>query len=242
MRCFGLAPSAVLLTVWISSCSHNPVDDEQNLRKAMEQRQDAFQRGDADGYARLTAKDLVIVDDDGAYRTKSSILDQIRKGESGPTPKTINDLHVKIAGDIDILAYHVEKEEKFGNQTIKSETRDLETYERQAGRWVLVSRAIVPIPNPHRTPAKIDSSVYSHYAGVYDFGDKFLVTVEKDADKLLSFNTEDKTPVVLLPFSEVSFYQDRSTGVLTFIRDKQGKVVALEIWDGNSTVTGRKIS
>jgi hypothetical protein len=121
--------------------------------------------------------------------------------------------------------------------------RPLETYKRQSNRWILISRAIVPLPYPNRIPAVVDPSVYDSYSGVYDFGDNFLFTVKRDGDNLIYIVSEDKdkTPQRLLPFSDVSFYQDKSTGVITFIRDAKGKVVRLEVWDGDSTVQGRRI-
>ena len=237
--CSGLA---LFLAVSMSSCSQNKVNAEQELRTAMEERRAAFAGGNAEGYAKLTADDLVIVDDDGAFRTKPSILEQIRKNGPESSRTKVSDLHVQINSDIAIMAYHIDREEKIGNQTIKSETRELETYKRQSGKWILISRALVPIPYPIRTPAKIDPTVYSNYVGVYDFGDNFQFTVKKDGDKLSIFDTVDKTPYGLLPFSDSNFYQDKSLGVFTFVRDKRGRVVALEIWNSNSTVTGRKIS
>ncbi|HEV2697137.1 MAG TPA: hypothetical protein VGU90_04025, partial [Terriglobales bacterium] len=60
---------------------------------------------------------------------------------------------------------------------------------------------------------------------------------------LSSVVSEDKDKVAqrLLPFSDASFYQDKSSGVLTFFRDKKGKVFKLEVWDGNSTLVGRRV-
>ena len=237
--CSGLA---LFTAVSMSSCSRSKANAEQELRIAMEQRRAAFAGGDAEVYAKLTADDLVIVDDDGAFRTKPSILKQIRKNGPESSRTKVSDLHVQINGDIGIMAYHVDKEEKIGNQSIKSETRELETYKRQSGKWILISRALVPMPYPNRTPAKTDPTVYSEYVGVYDFGDNFPFTVKKDGEKLFIFDPIDKTPQGLLPFSDSNFYQDKSFGVFTFVRDKKGRVVALEIWDSNSTVTGRKIS
>jgi ketosteroid isomerase-like protein len=242
MRCFRLLLSVMFITACLTSCSQNMADSERELTTSMEQRRAAFQRGDADGYSKLSADYLVLVDDDGAHRTKTSVLEQIRRNGPSPTLVKIDELKVQTNGDIGIITYHVSKEEKFGSQSLKSEDRELEVYKRQEGKWMLISRAIVPLPYPNRIPATVDATVYNHYVGVYDFGDRFLVTVVRDGDKLSVYNTEDKTPQGLLPFSEVSFYQDKSTGVSTFVRDKKGNVVALEIWDGNSTVTGRKIS
>jgi len=53
---------------------------------------------------------------------------------------------------------------------------------------------------------------------------------------------EAKTPQNLLPFSESNFYLDKSSGVFTFVRDQKEKVVAIEIWDGNSTIRAEKVS
>jgi hypothetical protein len=130
-----------------------------------------------------------------------------------------------------------------GVKVLNLSSRQLETYKRISNRWILISRAIVPLPYPNRTPAVVDPSVYHFYSGVYDFGNNFLVTIKRDGDNLTSIvsEDEDKTPQRLLPFSETSFYQDKSTGVLTFIRNAKGKVVRLEVWDGNSTVQGRRI-
>ena len=241
MRRFVLASATLLLAITMLTCSRNTAGLEQELKAAMEQRRLELQHGDADGYARLVADDLVLVDDDGNYRTKASVLKQIR--DEGPQAFTqkISDLRVQVSGEIGFITYHVDKEDKFGSQSFKTESSELETYKRESSQWILISRAIVPLSYPHRTPAVIDPSVYDFYSGVYDFGDKFLVTIKRDGDNLSIFNSEDKTPQRLLPFSDMSFYQDKSTGVLTFFRDKKGKVVRLEVWDGDSTAKGTKI-
>ncbi len=242
MRCFARLLWAMFFAAHISGCSQNSADSDRELTTVMEQRRAAFQRGDAEAYSKMAADDLVLVDDDGAHRTKASVLEQIRKSGPSPTLSKVDELRVQTNGEIGIITYHVYKEEKFGSQSLKSENRQLEIYKRQGSKWMLISRAIVPLPYPNRTPAKIDTSVYAQYVGVYDFGDKFLVTVTSDGNRFSAFNTEDKTSQDLLPFSEASFYQNKATGVSTFVRDKKGAVVALEVWDGNSTVTGRKIN
>jgi ketosteroid isomerase-like protein len=241
MRCSGVAVPVIFISIWMSSCSETSSNAEQELRTAMEQRRAAFDRGDAESYTKLTADNLVVIDDQGAYRTKASVLEQIRRQGPERSPGKVSDVHVSINGDIGILAYQVDLAEKLGNQSFKSENRELETFQRQSGKWILVSRAIIHLPNPNRTPAKIDTAVYSNYVGVYDFGDNVQFTVKKEGDKLLMFD-EAKTPQNLLPLSESNFYLDKSSGVFVFVRDKKGKVVAIEIWDGNSTIRGEKIS
>jgi len=180
MRCSGLAMPAIVLAISMSSCSENSSNPEQELRTAMEQRRAAFERGDAEGYAKLTADNLVILDDQGASRTKASILEQIERQGPERSSGKVNDVRVSINGDIGILAYHTDRAEKLGNQSFKFETRELETFQRQSGKWILVSRATIVLPNPNRTPAKIDTAVYSNYVGVYDFGDKVQFTVKKE--------------------------------------------------------------
>lgn len=242
MRRVCVALVGPFLAICMLNCSRNTANLEQELRTAMEQRRAAVEHGDVDGYAKLVADDLVLIDDDGSVRTKASVLQQIRHEGSRPSAR-ISDLRVQVNGEIGIVTYHVDRADTFGSQIIKYESRQLETYKRHSNRWVLVSRAIVPLPYPNRIPAVVDPSVYDSYSGVYDFGNNFLITVKRDGDNLTSIVSEDKDkiPQRLLPFSDVSFYQDKSTGVLTFIRDSKGKVVRLEVWDGNSTVQGRRI-
>ena len=240
MRRLGAVCAAVFFAVCLSGCSPDAAKLEHELRDVMEQRRAALTRGDAEGYARLTADDLVVLDDDGNVRTKASVLKQIRSEGARP-PEHIGDVQAQVHGEIGIIAYHVDREDKLGDQTIRSETRSLETYQRQSGKWILISRAIVPLPHPNRTPAAVDPAAFDAYNGTYDFGDGFVATVRRDGGNLLIFNSEDKTPQRLLPFSEASFYQDKSWGVLSFIRDGRDKVVRLEIWDGNSTLRGRRM-
>lgn len=240
MPCIGLLSAPLILVISLSSCSPNTTTLERELQDVMQERRAALTHGDADGYAKLTAADLVVLDDDGNVRTKESVLKQIRNDGARP-PDQISDVHTQINGDIGIISYHTDRADKLGNQTITSETRSLETYKRTSGQWILISRAIVPLTYPNRKPATVDPAVYDAYNGTYDFGDNFLVTVKRDGANLLISNSEDKTPQRLLPFSDQSFYQDKSSGVLTFIRDKKSKVVSLEIWDANSTVQGHKL-
>ena len=242
MQRVWLALGGLFLAIFMFNCSRNTANLEQELKTAIEQRRAAFEHGDVDGYANRVADDLVLIDDDGSVRTKASVLQQIRAEGSRPSAP-ISDLRVQVNDEIGIATYHVDRTEPFGSQLIKSESRQLETYKRQSDRWVLVSRAIVPIPYPNRIPAIVDPSIYDSYSGVYDFGNNFLITVKRDADNLTFIVSEDKDkiPQRLLPFSDVSFYEDKTTGVLTFIRNAKGKVVRLEVWDGNSTVQGRRI-
>jgi ketosteroid isomerase-like protein len=131
---------SIFFVVSMSSCFQNSADVERELRAAMDQRRAALERGDADGYSKLTADNLVIVDDDGLYRTKTSVLEQTKRDGPRPPVRNISDLHLQVNGDIGIVAYHVDKEDRIGNQSIKSETRHLDIYKRRSGKWILISR------------------------------------------------------------------------------------------------------
>jgi ketosteroid isomerase-like protein len=77
------------------SCSRNTTSLEQELTTAMEQRRAALAREDADGYSTLTADDLVVIDDDGRYCNKASILEQIKREGSLTFVHKISDLRAK---------------------------------------------------------------------------------------------------------------------------------------------------
>lgn len=87
---------------------------------------------------------------------------------------------------------------------------------------------------------KINPAVYDRYVGKYEFAPTFILTVTKEADKLIGQAT-GQGKLELEPVSETQFAVPAVNGALTFEKDSTGKVIALTLVQNGRTVKGKKI-
>lgn len=88
--------------------------------------------------------------------------------------------------------------------------------------------------------AKVDAAVYDSYAGDYELAPDFVLTVSRDADKLMGQAT-GQSKLELEPVSETQFVVPSIDGSVSFEKNAAGKVVGLTLIQRGRAVKAKKI-
>jgi len=78
-----------------------------------------------------------------------------------------------------------------------------------------------PIKDP--IPIRVDPKIYDDYAGLYDFGNNYVIEFRRQGEKLISLEPE-RIPRELLPETQSKFFVSGQPGRLTFHRDESNRV------------------
>jgi gamma-glutamyltranspeptidase/glutathione hydrolase len=73
------------------------------------------------------------------------------------------------------------------------------------------------------TPIKVDPRIYDEYAGHYDFGNNYVITIRRDGDRLIS-SAPEQLPRELLAETRTMFFVKGEPGRITFHRGTNGQV------------------
>lgn len=86
----------------------------------------------------------------------------------------------------------------------------------------------------------VDSSIYDAYVGEYEIQPGFVLVITKEGDKLMGQAT-GQGKLELEPVSETQFIAPSVKANITFIKDADGKVTALNLKQGGADITATKI-
>jgi len=75
-------------------------------------------------------------------------------------------------------------------------------------------------------PIKVDPKILADYAGFYDYGNGYVVTIRCEGDRLMSY-APGRYPREMLPQSETNFFVKGEIPRFTFQRDNSGRVTQL---------------
>jgi gamma-glutamyltranspeptidase / glutathione hydrolase len=82
------------------------------------------------------------------------------------------------------------------------------------------------------TPILLDAKLYDDYAGYYDFGHGYIITIRREANRLMSYAPET-IPKELLAQTETKFFFKGQPERWAFERDDKGQVSHLTVQWGN---------
>ncbi|HLL74393.1 MAG TPA: serine hydrolase [Pyrinomonadaceae bacterium] len=108
---------------------------------------------------------------------------------------------------------------------------------RDLSAIVFGERYEVPV---ERKIVKVDPKIYDAYAGEYELGPGFVMTVTREGDGLFAQPT-GQNKAELLPTSETTFFPRRVRAEVTFVKDAEGKVTHLVLNQGGRQQTAKKI-
>jgi len=84
-------------------------------------------------------------------------------------------------------------------------------------------------------PVHLSEAELRAYTGRYALGGDYFVTIDLAGGRLTITHFEGED--ILIPASETLFYQQLDGIELTFVKDEQGRVIAISIMDGRLTLT-----
>ncbi len=85
---------------------------------------------------------------------------------------------------------------------------------------------------------KLDPAAYDAYVGTYEVA-WFQVTVSRDKDRFMT-QVKGQPPVEIFPESETKFFLKDGETKIEFLKDKQGKVTAMVLQEGEQKIELKK--
>jgi hypothetical protein len=160
------------------------------------------------------------------------------KINSGPAPKremvtfTAQDNGLKLVVDgIDSKgkAYHVAYAAKFdGKDYPLTGFKDADTIANDMAAIVFGEKYEIP---RERVAIKLDPKLYDAYIGQYQLGPILILTITKESDRLMA-EVAGQPKIELFPESETKFFFKVVDAPVTFVKDEQGQVTGLILYQG----------
>ena len=200
---------------------------------------DALPTGDKAVWNEILAEDAVYSDEDGRILTKKEIVEELRplpKGYSGFIK--ITQARLVFRPNVAVLAYVSAEEETIFGQLLKTDFPTTDVYEKQAGRWRLVSSHVTVI---HKQPPaiRLEPGQLDAYVGTYELGPGVDYVVKRDGERLLGQRTGRKEQELSAETDGI-FTLKGYRGRKIFLRDSAGRVIELrDRRDGNDLVWKR---
>jgi len=213
------------------------------LKSAVLARWQALEQDDFQTYAAFFDDGFMMVSADGTVFTKASLLKLVRENQqAGAKEHNSEPVEIRVYGypDTASMSYKTTNTAPFAGQKIAGDERVVENFVLRSKKWVLVSRAEVPVPNVSRQPVQVDATAFDAYVGQYETGPNSIVKVWREGNRLYE-QWPGEQRMRDLPLSENVFYQQGQPGLLNFVRDGSGAVTGFQLWIADSTIVGRKI-
>jgi hypothetical protein len=211
--------------------------DEQEIVSAARARFNACASGDAQTWA--TFVDANYRDIEGNHTwTREEVLDECQQAAriipGHKIERLASDFRFRFVGNIALVDYIFEYKENFGEVTLNETFRQVDTFEKRQGKWVvLLSATVKVIPDP--PVAKVARACFDDFAGEYAWpGSQNVDTVTSKGGKLYIQTTHEDSPTELLPENADTFFT-RGGGVgplarVNFVRDKNGRVTEERVY------------
>jgi len=212
-----------------------------SVRKA---RLEASDRKDAAAWGRYVADGFISTDDGGALHTKAQRMERIKKENKSLMINTVGEpeeFQVHLFGDTAVAHYRIKWDDNWDGQHTSAYSRMLDIYQRQHGKWLLISQQETGIPFSIRPAAPAHPELYDDYVGNYRVGPRLVINVTRSGDKLFEEWPGDDSPSELLPLSENLYFVRDDAGTIEFIRDRNGTVTAHRYRDTAGDIIATRI-
>lgn len=240
MRAFFLCLLIMLLaasSLTAQSSNKANANVEQEIKRAIRERFDAYARKDAVGWSRFVADECFC-----ASLTKAAIQQEIAARPSNIKSwyGDIMDFQVHVYKDTVVARYRVTEFTELGNQKVSVRQWRTETYVRRGGVWLLVGGAESIIPQDPDI-AKIDAKIYDAYVGQYEYAPGVIDTVTRDRERLLVQAAGQEEKEEVFPENETTFFGKGQDWRLIFVKNEQGRVTALRFRQSGRDYVAKKI-
>lgn len=183
----------------------------------------AYQTGDKAAFDRIAAEGFTMTHSDGSIFDREQEMDIIKPAPPGqPYPAlTTENVQLNVYENTAVLTgLLVEKESNAARpQTLR--LRFTNTYVKRRGRWQMLAGHLTRLPQT-RAAIKADAATYDAYAGRYETVPDRVITVFKEANKLMA-QIGDRQ-VELLPEFANQFFLESSDTQIFFVKDAGGQV------------------
>jgi len=140
----------------------------------------------------------------------------------------VEDVRVVPHGDTAVVNYRLIYHLVLNEEPVVKQFRVNEVFVKRDGRWQSILHSETVIPG-EPVAAKIDTKVYSDYAGEYRLHAKRNYTITREGDKLF-FQAPGVQKTELVPENENTFVQKSGLFYrIIFVRDEKGKITHLRL-------------
>lgn len=201
---------------------------KNDLIKTVRAIDDAFNRGDKAAVVSLVADDYTGTDGGGRVYNKADYLKGVpepKQTEKTQVNNNYSDVRVRGYDDTAVLSLLDDAVAQIGNQTFKQQLRMTQIYRRSNGKWQLAAAHTTEIKKVQDPPiVKLDAKVLNEYVGQYEVAPGFIINVETDGEKLLTYTNDAKNKQSWYPMGKDMFFNKGGTYRGIFVRAADGKV------------------
>jgi hypothetical protein len=218
----GLAVAVLLLLIFPSLCSADPVADL--LRSKDQALLDAIAPGDRKVWEAALAEDAVYVDENGVTMDRAEFMKQLDPLPSGASGSLhIASYSARVSGDLATVIHTDDEDENYHGQKLKAHYLMTETWRREAGEWKLHmvhAYAILKDPPAVTLPAKD----LEEYAGHYSGGADLEYVIQWDGKQLLGGRAGRSLTPLQVEVRDVLFVAGQPRTRKIFQRNAKGAV------------------
>ncbi|MGH9905507.1 MAG: nuclear transport factor 2 family protein [Pyrinomonadaceae bacterium] len=140
-----VAASSIVFSQSTYGSANQKGNDEQAIRKVLDEISAALGRGDTAALDRIYADDYTLVNESGVVTTKAPRLAAIKSGELKYESVNFDEVNIRMYGNTAVVTYRVTSKGQFKGQDIGGQYRATSTYVKIKGRWQLVAAHITRI-------------------------------------------------------------------------------------------------
>lgn len=187
---------------------------------------DTLAPGDRATWDAILDPQFVLVDRDGAVKTRREIMAELEplpshiKLELGIDEAMAHDL-----GETAVLIYLTREREEIFGQTLLVDYRNTMVFRRHPKGWRLLLWQYVEVPRDP-APVAVDPATLDAFVGEYAADEQVRYVVERRGDRLLGARAGQQ-PVELVPEGPGVFAQPGSEFRKIFVRDAGGRVTEM---------------
>ena len=140
-----IAASSFVFSQPARSSANQKGNDEQAIRKLLDEISAALPRADTAALDRIYADNYTLVNEFGVVMTKVPRLAAIKSGELKLESVVFDEVNMRLYGNTAVATYRVTQKGQFKGQDIGGQLRATSTYVKMKGRWQVAAAQVTRI-------------------------------------------------------------------------------------------------
>ena len=203
-------------------------------------------RADTAAYHHLVDPALVYFDDDGSRQDFSERMRRIATGVAGGGAgkfrRDVDSLHVVVTGEVAFVDYWIVVRVPFGPRTRAEPYRNLDTFIRRGGEWLLIRHAEThALSSP--SALVVAPSLLADYVGRYEWWPGYVDTITLAGGQLFERGTGEAEAALNIAASPEAFFVKGDPSLIVFVRNRSGRVTGYVLhWPDGQITAARKVA
>jgi len=198
----------------------------------IQQRLDNVAKGNSAGYLAFIHPELVHISDNGTRRTAPDMAAFV-KATAGTALHgkrfAVSDVHVTFRDGLAFVDALVTETHDVAGRTFEGRFRESDVLVKVGDAWKFWRHQESLLPT-RVAQVDADTTDYPDYAGRYQYWDGFAENIHhRDGALWVEFIGENDPQARLLPLSDSTFYLEGDPSRMTFLRDRNGKILGYQL-------------